>query len=140
MGKINWGRVILGGLLAGVVINVFEFVLHGVILEEQWEAAMAALGRTMEESAGMMAIYIILGFLIGIFAVWLYAAVRPRFGPGPKTAACAGFAAWFGAYLLPTLGYMPMGLFPNDLMLIAVAVGLVEVIVATVVGAWPYKE
>src|SRR6476660_9011926 len=25
MGKINWNRVILGGLVAGVIINIFEF-------------------------------------------------------------------------------------------------------------------
>jgi hypothetical protein len=31
MSSINWGRVILGGLLAGLVINVFEFVLNGVV-------------------------------------------------------------------------------------------------------------
>ena len=29
MGKINWNRVILGGLVAGVIINIFEFALHG---------------------------------------------------------------------------------------------------------------
>lgn len=32
MGGINWGRVILGGLLAGILINVFEFILNGIIL------------------------------------------------------------------------------------------------------------
>ena len=25
------------------------------------------------------------GFLVGIFAVWLYAAIRPRYGAGAKT-------------------------------------------------------
>jgi hypothetical protein len=32
MRSINWGRVIFGGLLAGVVINVVEFFLNGVVL------------------------------------------------------------------------------------------------------------
>ncbi len=36
MGKINWTRVILGGLVAGVIINVFESVLNGVILTKIW--------------------------------------------------------------------------------------------------------
>ena len=30
MGKINWNRVILGGLVAGVIINIFEYVVNGV--------------------------------------------------------------------------------------------------------------
>jgi hypothetical protein len=32
MNKINMGRVILGGLLAGLAMNVSEFVLHAVAL------------------------------------------------------------------------------------------------------------
>ncbi len=47
MGKINWTRVILGGLVAGVIINVFESVLNGVILAKDMEAAISALGRQM---------------------------------------------------------------------------------------------
>ena len=39
------------------------------------------------------------GFLVGIFAVWLYAAIRPRYGAGPKTALCAGAAVWGIGYL-----------------------------------------
>jgi hypothetical protein len=31
MSSIKWGRVILGGLLAGMLINVFEFLLNGVV-------------------------------------------------------------------------------------------------------------
>ena len=31
--------------------------------------------------------------------VWLYAAIRPRFGPGPKTAICAGLIVWGLSYL-----------------------------------------
>ena len=35
MGRINMGRVIVGGLLAGLIINVSEFVLNGVV--RGWE-------------------------------------------------------------------------------------------------------
>jgi hypothetical protein len=44
MGGINWGRVILGGLLAGILINVFEFILNGIILAKDWEAALLTRG------------------------------------------------------------------------------------------------
>ena len=30
MGKINWARVLLGGLVAGFIINIFEYVTNGV--------------------------------------------------------------------------------------------------------------
>ena len=39
MGKINIARVIAGGLLAGLVINVSETILNTVVLGSQLEAA-----------------------------------------------------------------------------------------------------
>ena len=138
MGKINWTRVILGGLVAGLIINVFESVLNGVILAKDMEAAISALGKQM--SGGALALFIAWGFLVGIFAIWLYAAIRPRYGAGPKTAACAGAAVWGLGYLLAAVGPLALHLFPRRLMAIGLAVGLVEVIIGTIAGAWLYRE
>ena len=79
MRKINWVRVILGGLLAGVVINVIEFITNGVVLAADWEAAMKLAGRPTAPSGGALIVLTIWGFLMGIAAIWLYAAARPRF-------------------------------------------------------------
>ena len=35
----------LGGLLAGVVINVIEFITNGVVLNDAWAKAMQSLAR-----------------------------------------------------------------------------------------------
>jgi hypothetical protein len=47
MGKINFARMFLGGLLAGLIINIFEYVLNGVVFGSQWDAFEKALGRQM---------------------------------------------------------------------------------------------
>src|SRR6266487_954480 len=73
MGNINWNRVILGGLVAGVIINIFEYVLNGVVLAKDVQAAISALGR--QETVGALTKFTVWGFLVGIFAVWLYAAM-----------------------------------------------------------------
>jgi hypothetical protein len=138
MGKINWNRVILGGLVAGVIINIFEFVLNGVVLAKDMEAAMTALGRQVGGSA--LAMFTVWGFLVGIFAVWLYAAIRPRYGAGLRTALCAGAAVWGLGYLLAAVTPIALHLFPRHIMAIGLAVGLVEVLVGTVAGAWLYRE
>ena len=138
MGKINWNRVILGGLVAGVIINIFEFVLHGFVLAKDMDAAVRALGR--EVGGGALLMFLAWGFLVGIFAVWLYAAIRPRYGAGPKTALCAGAAVWGLGYLLAAVTPIALHLFPRRLMAIGLAVGLVEVLVGTVAGAWLYRE
>jgi hypothetical protein len=140
MGKINWGRVILGGLAAGIVINLSEWLLNGVVLKEQWAESMKALGKSGEVTANQIIVWNIWGFLLGIGLVWLYAAIRPRFGPGAGTAVKAGLAVWFFAHFLWTLGSWNMGLFPQNALMIGVAWVLVETILAAVVGGWLYKE
>jgi hypothetical protein len=139
MGKINMGRVIVGGLLAGLVINLGEFVLNGFILEKDWEAAMRSLGK---EPIGMqaVAVFLALGFLLGITAVWIYAAARPRLGAGPKTAICIGLIVWVLTSLFTTLGQLPTGIFPNRLLIIPLVWGLVELPLGTLAGSWLYRE
>ncbi len=140
MGKINWGRVILGGLLAGVLINIVEYVVHGRMLERDWNAALADLNRAGAMSGSAVVWFVIVGFLVGIGMVWLYAAIRPRYGAGPRTAICAGIAAWFFVYLLPMISEHPFHLWPSRLVAIAVVVGFFEFAVAGLAGGWAYKE
>jgi hypothetical protein len=88
----------------------------------------------------MIVWFVLLAFGIGIMAVWVYAAVRPRFGPGVRTAICASLVVWGLAYLYPNVSTIILGLFPTRLMIIATVWGLVEVLVAGVAGAWIYTE
>jgi len=81
----------------------------------------------------------ILWLVLGIWAVWLYAAIRPRYGPGPKTAAYAGVALWF-ICALADAAWASMVPIPIGLLATIVAVYLPVIVVATVAGAWLYKE
>jgi hypothetical protein len=142
VGRINWGRVFLGGIVAGLVINVSETLLNAVVVKDDWAEAMRALGKdaAVAMSGSAMAVWILWGFLAGIGIVWGYAAIRPRYGPGPRTASIAGIGAWFFACFLANLAMMNMGLFPRKLITIGLVWGLVEYIIAAVAGAWAYKE
>ena len=139
MNSINMGRVVGGGLVAGLLINVSEFVLNAVVLADDMTAAMAALNRPPIDN-GMIVWFVLLAFGIGIMTVWVYAAVRPRFGPGVWTAICASLVVWGLAYLYPNVSTIILGLFPTRLLIIATVWGLVEVLVAGVAGAWIYTE
>jgi len=139
MGKINWGRVVLGGLLAGVVMNVFDFLLYGVWLKQDFAAAMQGLGKPGSMD-NLVPWFVFLDFVYGIGLVWVYAAIRPRFNAGVGTAVTAGLAVWFFISLLHGLGEAPMGLFPQRLYVIGVCVALIQIPVSTVAGAYLYKE
>jgi hypothetical protein len=140
MHRINWTRVMIGGLSAGLVLNILDSIVNNVLLADQWAAAMQALGQTVEPTTVALVVFWIMGFLIGIFAVWLYAAIQPRYGAGPKVAVYAGLSVWFLVYLISSAAPMVLGIFPVGLMVIVIAAGLVEVLAATLLGAWLYRE
>lgn len=140
MGRIKAGRVILGGLLAGLVWNVGEYVLNEPILGDDWAAAYEAIGLSMPESATAIALFIGSTFVMGILAVWLYAAIRPRFGPGPKTAVIAGLFLWLVVYGLFWFWNYISGIFPQRIFTITLIWGFFEAPIATLVGAWIYRE
>jgi hypothetical protein len=140
MGKINWGRVVLGGLLAGVVLNIVDWLFYGVMMKQELAAAMQALGKQPGAMDSLVPLFVTLDFVTGIALLWVYAAIRPRFGAGAKTAVIAGVAVWFFVGLLHALGEGPMGLFPQKVYTVGTIVALVQYAVAGAVGAYVYKE
>jgi hypothetical protein len=138
MGKTNVARVILGGLLAGLILNIFESVLNGVVFAAQWDAFEKMLGRQMRP--GAIPFFVVATFVTGIGVVWLYAAARPRLGPGPRTAMLTGIAFWFFAYAIPAANSVVAGLAPGRLTVIVTVTLLAGAILASICGAWLYSE
>jgi len=132
MPKTKWTGVIIGGSLAGVVINAGELALHRVLLRERWTTAFAALGK---HPTGWTT-FIPANFLVGFFVVWLYARLRSRYGPGLRTAFRAGLAVWAVFWVIPILALVPLELFPNQLLFLVVAGGVVNANLAALLGAW----
>lgn len=139
MGKINAGRVVTGGLVAGLIINVGEAVLNLGVIAEQSTAAMEALGLPAVSGAAAM-VFVVFGFLLGIALIWLYAAIRPRFGPGPRTALVAAVTLWALAFLWPAVVQGTLDLAPAGLLIISATWQLVETVIAALVGAAVYQE
>jgi len=139
MTRINYWRVVGGGLLAGIVINLCEFLVNGLWLKEQWADAMKALNHTADMSAWQMTAFNVWGFLMGIAAVWLYSEMRDRYGPGWRNALCAALAVWVIGYLSGVIPGVAMGIFPAGLMIAGAVVGLIEVVLGTELGAWYYR-
>ena len=138
MGKINLARVFLGGLLAGLILNIFEYVLNGVVFASQWNDFEKMLGRQMRP--GAVPFFVVASFVMGIGVVWLYAAARPRLGPGAKTAALTGLAFWVFAYAIPAADGVMASLQPGRLTATVTLILLVATILASLCGAWLYKE
>ncbi|HXR37766.1 MAG TPA: hypothetical protein VN776_01665 [Terracidiphilus sp.] len=140
MGKINLGRVILAGIVAGLVSDALGFVVDGVLLAPRWAAGQKALGL-QEFSSHQLIWFNVLGLIAGIVLIWIYAGIRPRFGAGPKTAVIAGLTVWVIGLLIPNLAFMWVsGLYSHRLTAYTTAGGLVEIVAGALAGAAVYKE
>ena len=137
MGKINWTRVFLCGLIGGVVWTITSAISTWFVGAD-FNAAVQG-NKIMAPSAGLAAFLFAVNLGGGIWAMWLYAAIRPRYGAGAKTAALAGLSWW----VVSTLADSTWGSFqlvPIKALLPLSAVSLPEMVVAVLAGAWLYKE
>ena len=139
MNRINFGRVLLGGLVAGLVINIGEFLLNGVVLHSQMEADFKRMNLTPPGN-GFVAVAVGLTFVFGIVAVLLYAMIRSRLGPGPRTAIVTALILWFCICAYSGTINMILLAIPANIILVVIPWCLVEYIVGTLVGAALYKE
>ena len=78
-------------------------------------------------------------FLVFFLAIWVYAAIRPRFGPGPKSALITSFVLW-SMYFLFVMNFARLGIFPLNLAIVSLAFNFVEIPAAILVGAKIYSE
>jgi hypothetical protein len=141
MGKMNVPRIILGGVVAGILCFIGDGVVHGILLRDRWVQVMANLGRkAMEEQPSHMVYYAAYDLAKALVGVWLYAAIRPRFGAGPRTAVIAALATWVLVIPIALLGLIPSAFFGRRFAVLWSIDGLVVMVIAIVIGAWLYRE
>ena len=128
MGRINWGRVVLCGVVTGVVWTVLSAISTWYVGAD-FNAAVPG-NKIFTPSAGLAAFLFTVNLAGGIWAIWLYAAIRPRYvGLSWWIAGSLADATWGSFRLVPVKALLPLS-----------AVSLPEMIVAALVGAWLYKE
>jgi hypothetical protein len=139
---INTQKVLLGGFAAGVVMNVIDFVSNTFILGARMKAESDAFKPGMSDqmmTGSAIASYIVMDFVLGILLVWTYAAIRPRFGPGIKTAFYAALLFWV-LVGISLSGYLHMGMMSAGLWWSFAFIGLVNFLLSAWVGARLYSE
>jgi hypothetical protein len=121
MGGINIIGVLKGGLAAALIMNLSQYLLGAVV-----RATGAAPAATI----------VIRTAALGFATVWLYAAIRPRFGPGPRTAIWAGLIVWALSYgSTAIVGGQSIGR-----AVVIIAWTGVEMLIASSVGGYLYHE
>lgn len=142
MSKINWGRVVVGGLVAAIIAFLTDGFLHESLLSADWKAVYDNLGVSPaeEHSSTHLVYFAIFELGRGLVSMLVYVMMRSHLGPGPKTAALAGVVAWLAFSVTGPAQFIPLGFFSNALWLKVGAFQLVTSIVAALAGAALYKD
>jgi hypothetical protein len=139
MSKVNMGKVILGGIVGGIVLNIIDYLVNGVWLAPQWLAAASKLNGANAMAGNAIAGYVGGDFIFAIMIVWIYAAIRARYGPGPGTGIKASLAVWVVTAVFACQSIL-QGLYPTSLVCTSSVCTLVGMLGAGYVGGTLYKE
>ena len=128
--KLNYRRILLGGLLAGLAMNGVDGVVNGVLLGEQYRAILRQIHAEQLLGAST-AFWVSMDFLYALAISYLGATMRPAFGTGMAPYVRAGIVVWLVSYLTVgwdiVVGTIPLGFH---------AVGAVATLVGFGAGAW----
>jgi hypothetical protein len=137
MEKINWPRVFLCGLVAGGVWTLLSVTLLAFVGGDFLAAVRDDHQRT--PSGGLHVFLLFSNLAAGLWAMWLYAAIRPRYGPGPKAAVRAGLA-WWVIVSMQSAKWVALLCISPAAVLIPLAATLPAIVGATLAGAWFYEK
>ncbi len=78
---MNWGRAVVAGLVAGIVQNIVNFVLHGLVLGGTYEGEAAFV---QEEDPAVFVWFTLVALVIGVVAALFFASSRQSWQAGPR--------------------------------------------------------
>ena len=138
MTAMNYSRTAIGGMAATVVLfaggMAMIAAMHTEIMAERSAAHMPSAAP-----APLLGLVEMLstGFLI----VWIYAAIRPRFGAGMVTAMRSGLVVWVATVLLGTIHIINDNFGFSASLLVRIAAAMLPAFVAAgIAGGWAYRE
>ncbi len=138
-GSVNIGRVVMGGLVAGLIMNISEYVLNEIVLVEEMTESFAAMNLPTP-GGSTIGLFVGMTFAIGIATIWLYAMLRSHSGPGPGTAVCTALLVWFFLGLVCNTWFWALGMASSGVTITVLVWMLVETVVATLAGAYLYQD
>ena len=77
---MNWGRILAAGIVAGIVLWLVDFGLHGVVMADTYKKYSDVFTQTQQSPWKFLAIEIV----VSIFVALLFGKTRASWAPGVK--------------------------------------------------------
>ena len=138
--KFDIGKLVAGGALAAIVMNICDYVSNNFILAADWErvARLRNVDMDVMSSVPATATYVAINTLFGFLVVLTYAAIRSRFGKGAATACVAAFIVFVSQAL--AMAALAGAFVPWEVFVRSQALMLVSILAGALSGAWIYSE
>ncbi|MDX1501242.1 MAG: hypothetical protein R3325_02685 [Thermoanaerobaculia bacterium] len=98
---MNWSKVLIGGLVAGIALNLTEWVLHGVVMANTYKRYPVF---TQEAASPLW--FLLVAICVAIAAAILFAKTRQCWADGAKGGATFGIL--LGVFAGLTFFYNPL--------------------------------
>ncbi len=133
----NWIRIALCGWVVGVVY----FLLATLSIPFMAQDFLTLVEEGGPHSPWGGGVSFGIDLMMGIWTMWLYSAIAPRYGAGAKTAAIAG-VAWWAMKSLQSAKWAGLGFLPLTVgaVLVPLAITVIYMMVAAGIGAWLYEK
>lgn len=98
---MNWTKALIAGVVGGIVVNIYDFVMHGIIMGNTYREYSTVF--TQEQANPVW--FFVVAIFIGIFGAVLFAKTRNSWAPGAKGGMTFGFfvglIAFFAQFYSP---------------------------------------
>lgn len=141
MNEIKQGRLILAGFLTLGVFILLEILVETVLARMvlgHFEGAYYQGAHVLRWGLWEKVLNISIALLNCMMLIWLYAALRPMFGVGTKTALITSlyWLVFLGTF---SVNLANLGLFSMKLALIEMVFQVLELPLALIAGAYFYE-
>jgi len=133
-------RLLSSGIAAGVVIWIVDFIANGMVLADRYKMLQDAGLFLSQPRLPFAPLWTLTELGLGIGLAWIYAAVRPRLGPGPKTALTIGVVVGVMMHVPGNLAQASWSAVGRFVPLVWLIFGLIGTTAGALVAGALYKE
>jgi len=133
-------RLLISGIAAGVVMWIVDFIANGIVLADRYKTLQSTGIFLSQPRLPFFALWTLMELGLGIGLAWIYAAVRPRLGPGPKTAFTVGLVVGLMMYLPGNLAQASWSAVGRFVPLVWLVFGVIGTVAGALVAGALYKE
>ena len=139
--KLSIPRIVLGGIITGVVLFICSGIVNGTILSQDyknWSDEMGNLIHPLSFSFSL-GLWLIMSATQGVVSIWVYAGISRIYGVGMKSVLITGFLIWIVSKLAVAIDLTALGVLTPRIVLGQLIGSLVAILLGIYLGSRFYR-